>query len=165
MDVVKSEIARVVKDVARLKLHPRNPRKIDPQAFEALKASLRKFGLYRAPVWNKRFKHVVAGNQTVRALQELDVGKIEVVVVDLDEKDDIALMLNDNNRFAQGQYTADVHALAADISDDDLAMLRLDTLVRFEAPLEAASPAEIKEKDLVIGDEPLHKCPRCGYEF
>ena len=162
---MKSKIARVVKDVARLKLHPRNPRKIDPQAFEALKHSLLKFGLYRAPVWNKRFKHIVAGNQTVRALRELDVKKIEVVVVDLDEKADVALLLNDHNRFAQGQYTADVHDLAADISDDDLAMLRLDTLVRFEAPPEAASVTDIKEKDLDVSEDPTSRCPRCGYEW
>lgn len=156
---------RIMKDVARLRLHPKNPRQIAPQAFEALKASLEKFGLYRAPVWNRRFKHIVAGNQTVRALHELGVKKVEVIVVDLDEADDVALLLNDNNRFAQGQYTADVHDLAADISDEDLAALRLDTLVRFEAPPEARTEVDIKEKDLQVNDEPTNRCPRCHYEW
>lgn len=111
MPEVRTTNKREVKAVARLKLHPRNPRKIEPAAFEALKNSLKKFGCYRPPVWNRRFRHIVAGNQTVRALKDLGVKKVEVTVVDLDEKDDLALLVNDNNRFAQGQYTTDVHDL------------------------------------------------------
>ena len=67
--------------LAELEPHTRNPRRIEPQALEGLKASISSFGYVEPIIWNARTGRVVGGHQRMRALEELGQTEAEVVVV------------------------------------------------------------------------------------
>lgn len=83
----------VKKKVSELKYAPYNPRRMKRRELEKLKRSIQEFGYVEPLVWNERTGHVVGGNQRLRALRELGVDEVEVVVVDLDEVREKALNL------------------------------------------------------------------------
>jgi len=90
------------KKVSDLKYAPYNPRHMPEEVLEKLKVSLRKFGYVEPLVWNKRTGHVVGGNQRLRALKELGVEEVDVVVVDLPLQQEKALNLALNK--IQGEW-------------------------------------------------------------
>lgn len=167
MPIIPPQPKLETKKVSSLKLHPRNPRTIEPEAFEALKESLRRYGLYRPPVWNKRFKWLIAGNQTVKALKELGVESVSVSVVDYNEKEDLEVLVNDNNRFTQGMFTEDLKSIINEIDDSTIGVMRFDNLMKFDIPRE--SNINLADEDVPLPDDtdaPLFvTCPKCGHEF
>lgn len=90
--------------VKDLKPAPYNPRTIEKQELEGLKASLKRFGLVEPIVWNKRTGYVVGGHQRLKALQEERITDSLVVVVDLSDDDEQALNITLNNPKAQGRF-------------------------------------------------------------
>jgi len=85
-----------------------NPRKIEDGAFKGLGASLSRFGILSHIVWNKRTGNIVGGHQRYKHL--LDEGEVEtdVVVVDLDDDNEVALNITLNNRGIRGDFSRDV---------------------------------------------------------
>lgn len=111
---------------------PYNPRKISRAAMKGLRASLKRFGLVQPIVWNKRSGYIVGGHQRVAALRESGVVEADVIVVDLDEKDERALNVTLNNPKISGDFSDEVEALLLDLREQDAAMmheLRLDALL------------------------------------
>lgn len=81
------------KKVSDLKYAPYNPRTISEEMFKKLIKSLQQFGYVEPLVWNKRTGHVVGGNQRLKALQELGVEEVDVIVIDLPLEQEKALNL------------------------------------------------------------------------
>lgn len=77
--------------VSDLKYAPYNPRKIDDKELAKLKRSISEFGYVEPIVWNERTGFVVGGNQRLKALRELGIEEVDVVVVDLDDAKEKAL--------------------------------------------------------------------------
>jgi ParB-like chromosome segregation protein Spo0J len=78
---------------SKLRPYPRNPRQGN---VEAIVASLREHGQYRALVVNSRTNQVLAGNHTFKALQQLDAETALVHFVDVDEDQAGRMVLVDN---------------------------------------------------------------------
>jgi DNA modification methylase len=76
--------------VSELKYYPGNPRKISKKTLEKLKESIREFGFVEPLVINKE-NEVIGGNQRLKALKELGIKEVEVVVVDLPKSKEKAL--------------------------------------------------------------------------
>ena len=77
--------------VSDLKYAQYNPRKIDDKELAKLKRSISEFGYVEPIVWNERTGFVVGGNQRLKALRELEIEEVDVVVVDLDDAKEKAL--------------------------------------------------------------------------
>ena len=77
--------------VSDLKYAPYNPRKIDDKELAKLKRSISEFGYVEPIVWNQRTGFVVGGNQRLKALRELGIEEVDVVVVDLSDAKEKAL--------------------------------------------------------------------------
>lgn len=100
-------------DVQRMKLvdltqASYNPRKISESAFEGLGASIEEFGLLSLIIWNKRTGNIVGGHQRYKKLIEMDETETDVVVVDLNDNDEVALNIMLNNPESRGDYTSDI---------------------------------------------------------
>lgn len=106
MSDVKIEIVRM--KLADLKPASYNPRRISEEALGGLGRSIDKFGVLSHIVWNKRSGNVVGGHQRLRCL--LDAGETEsdVVVVDLNDNEEVALNITLNNRHIRGDFTRDI---------------------------------------------------------
>lgn len=81
----------ITKSIADLKPADYNPRVITEKELDNLKKSIHKFGYLELIVYNKRTDRIISGHQRLKALKELDVKEVEVIEVDLDEKDEKAL--------------------------------------------------------------------------
>jgi ParB-like chromosome segregation protein Spo0J len=97
-------------DVQRMKLTELmpaeyNPRVISDKAFVGLGVSITRFGLLIPIVWNKRTGNIVGGHQRFRHLTEQGETETDVVVVDLDPQEEVALNITLNNRDVRGQFT------------------------------------------------------------
>lgn len=128
--VIQSHELRVMK-LAQLKPHPKNARDIDPEALDALRQSMRKFGVVEHLVHNERTGFLVGGHQRLRILLEDGIVEEKVVIVDLDEVEEEALRLVLNNPKAQGHFTDQVGAVLDGIEaerEDLFRSLRLDSL-------------------------------------
>lgn len=94
-----------------LKMAEYNPRKISDDAFEGLGASINQFGLMIPIVWNKKTGNIVGGHQRYKHLLEMGETETEVVVVDLDGNEEVALNITLNNPNIRGKFTSDVTRL------------------------------------------------------
>ena len=88
-----------------------NPRKMTDEARRGLGASIDQFGLLSLIIWNKRTGNIVGGHQRYRKLVEDGELETDVVVVDLDDDDEVALNLVLNNEFARGTFSSDVKSI------------------------------------------------------
>ena len=91
-----------------LKMAEYNPRKISDDAFEGLGESINKFGMMVPIVWNKRTGNIVGGHQRYKHLVEMGETDTEVIVVDLDGNEEVALNITLNNPNIRGKFTSDV---------------------------------------------------------
>lgn len=101
-----------------------NPRRIDGNAKLKLREALERHGLVEPVVINERTGHLVGGHQRLEQLDTLENGRnyrLEVAVVDVDEKEEATINVLLNNPSLQGDW---------DI--DKLADLKLDFGIEFE---------------------------------
>lgn len=94
-----------------LKMADYNPREMSDEAYDGLGKSIDRFGLLVPIVWNKRTGNIVGGHQRYRYLVEAGVLETDVVVVDLDGNEEIALNITLNNPNLRGKFTNDVVSL------------------------------------------------------
>jgi hypothetical protein len=110
-----------------------NPRKISDDAYKGLGNSIDKFGLMIPIVWNKRTGNIVGGHQRYKYLVESGEMETDVVVVDLDGNEEVALNITLNNPNIRGKFTAEVVKLLK-LSEAQIGSLfndiRLDVLFR-----------------------------------
>lgn len=85
-----------------------NPRTISDEAFKGLGRSMDKFGMLVPIVWNKRTGNIVGGHQRYKHLIEAGETETDVVVVDLDGNEEMALNITLNNPNVRGKFTSEV---------------------------------------------------------
>ena len=90
-----------------------NPRKIDNKAFEGLGQPIDKFGMLIPIIWNERSKNIVGGHQRYKHLVELGEEETQVIVVDLDDNEEVALNIALNSKMIRGDFTKEVVGLLA----------------------------------------------------
>ncbi|UQS95213.1 pyridoxal-phosphate dependent enzyme [Pseudanabaena phage Pam4] len=101
--------------------YPGNPRRGDQ---DAITASIRDLGLYRAIIVQRSTGHVLAGNHTLRALTDLGATHAPVTYVDVDDTRAAAIVARDNRTSDLGVYDdADLAALLTGLSDADALLL------------------------------------------
>jgi len=109
----KSKTEDVKVEVVKMKLSDLtpavyNPRKISDTAFAGLGKSISRFGLLSYIVWNKRTGNIVGGHQRYKQLTDMGELETDVVVVDLDDNEEVALNITLNNPNIRGDFTKDV---------------------------------------------------------
>lgn len=110
-----------------------NPRAISDEAFQGLLGSIRRFGVVRSLVVNRRTGNLVSGHQTLKACRQLGHKTVPVIYVELDDAMEKALNVTLNNPHIGGHYTDDLQGLIREIrdvvGDSFLDEVRLDDLV------------------------------------
>lgn len=101
------ELGALLEPIGNVSLHPENPRRGDVQV---IRDSLTTNGLYRPLVAQRSTGFVLAGNHTLRALQDLGAERVPVTWVEVDDHDAARIILADNRSSDLGGY--DVTALA-----------------------------------------------------
>lgn len=144
-------------------LHPseENPRRIGEREYAALSRSLSRFGYVEPIVWNQRTGRIVGGHQRYRWLVEQGEEEAEVMVVDLDEKDELAANLTLNNPAIEGDWDEPVSDLLKQVEEQDLDMfmeLGMEELRKAVTPKAKAQPDHQDPK-------PDTKCPCCGHAW
>lgn len=144
MNIVKRKLSELIKP-------DYNPRTISKEEYEGLKQSIQTFGYVDLLVVNKRNNHIVGGNQRSEALKELGYDEVDVVELDLDDKQEKKLNVLLNSQAISGKY--DDLKLAEILEelklDEDYESLRLDKLTQLD----------LSEK---YNDEPSEdKCKHC----
>lgn len=84
-----------------------NPRTITDENRKRLKQSIADFGFLGAPIFNRRTGHVVGGHQRVSVLDSMMHGaeyELDVIEIDIPEKDEARLNVVLNNPDVQGAY-------------------------------------------------------------
>ncbi len=150
-----------------------NPRSISPEAKAGLSASLERFGMVEAFVWNTKTKTLVGGHKRLEALQDQghDGGTlVNVIPVNLDDAEERVLNITLNNPHVQGVFNA------AELQEMIPQVLEAFTPVELEAvcipemlksvipnrndsdfsPIPPAKRLDLKAKC---------DCPKCGYTF
>jgi DNA modification methylase len=147
--IVKCKLSELVKP-------PYNPRTIDKEEYAGLKESLKTFGYVDLLVVNKRNNHIVGGNQRSEALKELGYTEIDVIEVDLDDKQERKLNVVLNSQAISGKYDdLKLSEILEELKlDDDYESLRLDKL----EPLDL-SDVEVEEDEApdVSSEPPVSK--------
>lgn len=142
---------------------PYNPREIDEQSLDALKASLQEFGDIAGITWNRRTGHLVAGHQRMRGLRErygdqlrMSRGVIQcpngetfrVRVVDWPLKKEKAANVAANNPEIAGWFTDDIVDVLEAVDPGLMDSLRFDELLETlgEKAVRPAAEPEMPDK-------------------
>ena len=94
--------------LADLKMAEYNPREMSERAFEGLGNSISKFGLLIPIVWNKTTGNIVGGHQRYKHLTEAGETETDVVIVELDANEEVALNITLNNPNIRGGFSSEV---------------------------------------------------------
>jgi hypothetical protein len=141
-----------------------NPRDISPEAFEALKASIQKFGMPQPVVVNQRNKVIVGGHMRLRAAAALGWDSVPVHWVDLPEIEEKALNVALNSPKLQGYFTEGLQDILSEIQNQapmDFQALKLDELVMPDLWATSGSVVDSVESNLEgIVSTIKVKCPQ-----
>jgi len=146
-----------------------NPREIRQEALDGLQGSIDRFGVLVPIIWNRRSGRIVGGHQRYKVLTSKGVEETDVVVVDLDNNEEVALNITMNNPATRGKFTKSVVGLLEQsektmkeefkkvgLSD----MLNYLSRFKFDGPAGSGETGSGKGK----GDGKIKegmKCPRC----
>jgi len=139
-----------------------NPRTITDRALEGLGNSMDRFGMVQPIVWNERTKRIVGGHQRYRVLAEKGIEETDVVVVDLDENDEVALNIALNNPEIQGEFDDkidDILRAIAKNSGDLFDKLRMNDLAE---TLKISLSGPGKTEDDAVPDVPKVAVSKTG---
>jgi hypothetical protein len=173
MNLGECEVRRVRLDV--LEPAQYNPRRMPERAMRRLGASMDRFGVLVPIVWNERTGHIVGGHQRYAKLVEDGEEETDVVVVDLDEREEMALNIALNSRHLRGDFTKEAVGLlerAAEGLGEAFSDIGLDDLhnflsrIKFEG--DGSSGCQDSGGEPSPSPEPLDEdsgvivtCPRC----
>ena len=137
---------------------PYNPRKISERNRKRLSESLKKNGLVMPIVWNRTTGNVVGGHQRLGAIDAIMHKKnysLDVAVIEVSEKEEVALNIALNNTSAMGEFdTLLVDDLATEFGlnlESDCFFDRDDLLVSFGMDI---GDAQVAKRD-ASADEAL----------
>lgn len=165
MSELMVEVRRM--NLADLKPAEYNPRRMSDEAFEGLGHSISRFGMLAHIVWNKRSGNIVGGHQRYKHLVEMGEKETDVVVVDLDDNEEVALNITLNNPSTRGVFTKSVvghleqteKVLKAEFEKIGLGdMLNYLSRYKFDGPEE---PRGGGGKSGGEGKKDGMRCPRC----
>jgi len=159
-----------------------NPRKIRDEAFDALGKSIDRFGMLIPIVWNKKSGNIVGGHQRFKHLVEMGDKETDVVVVDLDNNDEVALNIALNSHEIRGDFTSQVVDLLKRVevnvgaAFNELGLHDLFEDVKRMAPKEEKPPWKPEDHQnpqgqdrpkgndapVVQGPEAILTCPKCS---
>jgi len=152
-----------------------NPREMTEEAEAGLEKSLSRFGLLSVIIYNKQTGNIVGGHQRYKQLLKNNVEETDVVVVDLEMNEEIALNIALNSRHIRGDFTQEAIAslrMAEARLGQVFSDIKLDCLLE---KLEKASKRkeqkkEKKEKDTTEAEQGMESfsdtegvinCPNC----
>ena len=154
----------VIETVLRssIKEHPKNPRKITDSAKKKLRDKMKDVGLLQPLIVNRTSGYLLSGHQRLATLDSLERYKpggkdygVEVSMVELDDKAEIAMLVFLNNPSSMGQWDTDVLADLGDTASfEDMGFDRLDVELmfdgdaRFESLFEDAAPVKEAKNDI-----------------
>lgn len=142
-----------------------NPRDITEKALTGLGNSIERFGVVQPVVWNRRTGNVVGGHQRLKVLIANGETETDVVVVDFDANEEMALNLALNNPAIQGDFVSDkLGTLLENFETNSKELfdsLMMQDLTKF-LDKEITGAEEFTPEQF---DNFKHKCPRCGFEY
>lgn len=145
-----------------------NPREIRPEALAGLQGSIDRFGVLVPIVWNRRSGRVVGGHQRLKVLTAKGVEETDVVVVDLDDNEEVALNITLNNPATRGTFTRSVVRLLEQTERtmaDEFQKVGLGDMLNYLSRFKFEEPPEPKSgtKGGGGGDRVKDgmRCPRC----
>jgi len=145
-----------------------NPREIRAEALSGLGGSIEKFGVIVPIVWNKRTGNIVGGHQRYKVLTDKGVEETDVVVVDLDDNEEVALNITLNNPATRGMFTKSVVRLLEQSKQemaDEFQKVGLDDMLNYLSrfKFEEKAGGESKEKKSTGTGRPKEgmMCPKC----
>lgn len=156
-----------VHKIKRAKYNPRKDLKPGDPEFEKLKASITRFGYVVPLIWNERTGVLVGGHQRLTVLMEQGAKEVEVVAVDLDEANEMALNIALNQVEGDWDHAGLVRLLTelskagADLKYTGFDSEEIKRLLEW-------SPAGIEFKaydESVENDVPMLRCKECGHVF
>jgi len=151
--------------VSDLKFAPYNPRKIADKELAKLKRSISEFGYVEPIVWNKRTGFVVGGNQRLKALRELEIEEVDVVVVDLDDAKEKALNVALNKISGEWDFPKLKDVLTdIDTGDFDIELTGFD-LDEIENLISTVIDTEFSDIESNAEEKRVLICPRCGHKW
>ena len=109
----------------------KNPRAIKREAYKGLVSSLEEFGYVDLLIVNQRNNQLVSGHQRLKALQEAGVKEVPVIMVDLTEAQQKALLVTMNNTEIMGEFTEALRPIIDMIRNQmpqEFLSLKIDTL-------------------------------------
>jgi len=139
-----------------------NYREIPTTNMAGLKNSLKHFGQQLPLIVNKNTMEVVGGNQRLKAMKEMGWENVEVVFVDLDEKEADMLALALNNPGIQGQYSEKVNDLLENLRKSDLNLF--DSLKLYDLAQKGKDLATGVTKGMIRGDHVIPEMELQPYE-
>lgn len=173
---IKPNIER--KKISELHQAEYNPRQIGQEAFTGLGQSLEKFGLLAYIVWNRRTGNIVGGHQRYKQLVEHNVKETDVIVVDLDDNEEMALNIALNSKSLQGDFTPGaIEALRVTEARIGQAFsdIKLDDLLEQLEKKNKKKEKKGKGKDEYMDADPVEMnyekaemiiiCPKCQSKF
>ena len=151
--------------------HPKNPRVIDSKAQKALFDKMGQVGLLQPLIVNKRTGYLLGGHQRLAVMDKHEKYKdgkndyeLDVAVVDLPEKDELAMLVFLNNPSAQGSWQTELLAeinLELGVSFDDMGFDRLDVDLLFDGDSRFSElfedTAEVKETKASLEEIKAHR--------
>ena len=170
--------------LADLKPAAYNPRKISDKSLTGLNNSMERFGNLVPIVWNKRSNNIVGGHQRYRLLVEAGETETDVVVVDLDGNEEVALNIALNSRELRGDFTSEIlkqlELCEVRMGDafSDVGLMDLFKLVKKLKFDDIKSPLKPLGKetdgktgdnqtptDVIDGPDAIITCPKCKSKF
>lgn len=136
--------------VASLQPYERNPRRISKQAFDKLKSSLKDNGYHQRIIAQPDLR-IIGGHQRIRALQELGIEEITILVPDreLTNEEFRRILVQDNLPF--GEFDMDV--LSADFDREELLQWGMSEALLDE--FREGTETGLTDVDAVPAEEPV----------
>src|SRR3990167_6596186 len=156
-------------DIAKLKMHPNNPRVIRDAQFKILCDSLRinKDYFETRPILCNKDMVIFAGNMRYRAAKEVGIKQVPVAVMDISEARQKELMIRDNRQ--NGEWDFDALANNFEVSElVDWGFDEKELNIKFDIE-EDEVPEVPKEAKSKLGD--IYQlgghvvCPKCGMKY
>jgi hypothetical protein len=150
-----------------------NPREIRPEAITGLTGSIARFGMLEPIIWNKRSGNIVGGHQRFKVLSTQGVEETDVVVLDLDDNEEVALNITLNNPSVRGVFTKSVVKLLEQSQAsmaDEFQKVGLDDMLNYLKRYKFDAPEEKGEGKGSSGSKGTSTggrvkdgmmCPRC----
>jgi len=155
----------IKKRISDLKSSGYNPRMMSKNEMDKLKRSIEEFGYVEPIIWNKRTDRIVGGHQRIKAMKDIGMDEVEVVVVDLDEKREKTLNIALNK--IQGKWDLDkLSVIFGELREEDIIRFTGFDYDEIDAVISGILQEEPFDKEINGGSMDIsNKCPKCGYRW